>query len=69
MSEFLADEALIQDAAGQLAQAVRGLPPAEQTQIVQRAIMAATLQAADARMRGPESPNGSWRNAPNGAGT
>jgi hypothetical protein len=60
-------DVMIQDAAGNLGRAVAGLPPEEAARIVGDAVRIAVLRASDARMRGPESPNGSWRNAPNGA--
>lgn len=56
--QFLNDQALIQDAAGRLADTVRGLSPAEQQQVLQRALVAAGGLAQELRGRSPDSARG-----------
>ncbi|HEV7267349.1 MAG TPA: DUF2213 domain-containing protein [Falsiroseomonas sp.] len=58
MSEQQIADALVQDAAGQLAKAVAGLPAAEAADVLQNAVTTAVLRAADRRIRAPHAPNG-----------
>jgi hypothetical protein len=60
-------DALVQDAAGQLARAVAGLPADEAAEVLQNAVTTVVLRAADRRMRRPHAPNASWQHARSGA--